>query len=149
MPMIDLDAEMILKTIRKQADTIFAAYYRTAGRRIVTLCGSTRFSAAFRDANLRETLKGKIVLSIGCDMRSDTEIFGNMSPTELTDTKAKLDILHLDKITMSDEILVLNVGGYVGESTTREIKHALSLGRPIRWLEPDNVPTWFAGEAQP
>jgi hypothetical protein len=36
----------------------------SAGRpQIVVLCGSTRFSEAFRKANLEETLVGKIVLS--------------------------------------------------------------------------------------
>src|SRR5689334_18392037 len=42
---------------------------------IVCLCGSTRFSEAFQKANFDETLDGKIVLTIGCDMKSDTEIF--------------------------------------------------------------------------
>ncbi len=69
---------------------------------IVCLCGSTRFSEAFREANLRETLAGKIVLTVGCEW----------------------------------EILVLNVGDYVGESTAYEIYYAASQGKPIRWLEP-------------
>jgi hypothetical protein len=50
--------------------------------------------------------------------------------------KERLDILHLFKIDEADEILVLNVGGYVGQSTQREIEYARRLGKPIRWLEP-------------
>lgn len=102
---------------------------------IVCLCGSTRFSDAFREANLRETLAGKIVLSIGCDMRSDAEIFGHMTVDELTAVKAKLDDLHLRKIDLADEVLVLNVNRYIGESTNRELAYALDHGKVVRFLE--------------
>lgn len=102
---------------------------------IVCLCGSTRFSQAYRDANLRETLAGNIVLSIGCDIRSDTEVFGHMTIDEIVMIKDQLDRLHLRKIDLADGILVLNVGGYIGESTAREIAYAQSLGKPIRYLE--------------
>lgn len=102
---------------------------------IVCLCGSTKFIDAFRKANLDETLAGRIVLSIGCDMRSDADLFANRTDTDLTAVKADLDELHLRKIDLADEVLVLNVGGYVGESTRREIDYACGLGKPIRWLE--------------
>lgn len=104
---------------------------------IVCLCGSTRFSAAFREANLTETLAGKIVLSIGCDLRSDQDIFGHMAEEELRHTKTALDELHLRKIDLADEVLILNVGGYVGESTRRELEYARRLGKVVRWLEPE------------
>jgi hypothetical protein len=102
---------------------------------IVCLCGSTRFGAAFREANLRETLAGRIVLSIGCDMRSDADLFGALSAVGMERIKADLDTLHLRKIDLADEILVLNVGGYVGESTGREIAYARQHGKRVRWLE--------------
>ena len=104
--------------------------------KIVCLCGSTRFKDQFTEWQLRETLDGKIVLTIGCNMKSDTEIFGRLSPAELRLTKARLDILHFHKIALSDEILVLNVGGYIGESTEREIVYAESIGVDVRYLEP-------------
>jgi hypothetical protein len=97
---------------------------------VVCLCGSTRFMQAFQDANLRETLAGKIVLSIGCDTKSDQDL-----ALGLVD-KVALDLLHLFKIDLADEILVLNVGGYIGESTQREIDYARMQGKWIRWLEP-------------
>jgi nucleoside 2-deoxyribosyltransferase len=50
--------------------------------------------------------------------------------------KAALDELHLRKIELADEVLVLNVNGYVGESTRREISYAEQLGKPVHWLEP-------------
>ena len=103
---------------------------------IVTLCGSTRFNDSFTEWQFKETLEGKIVLTIGCSMKTDTEIFGQLSPEDLRLTKARLDILHLHKIAMSDEILVLNIDGYIGESTEREIEYAKSIGVKVRYLEP-------------
>ena len=102
---------------------------------IVCLCGSTRFSEAFRKANLQETLAGKIVLSIGCDMRSDTEIFGHLPEEELERIKSELDTLHLRKIDLADEVLILNLGGYIGESTARELAYASAQGKRVRFLE--------------
>ena len=100
---------------------------------IVCLCGSTRFSEAFRAANLRETIAGKIVLSLGCDTKSDTDLIALGELTE--ESKAALDELHKRKIDLADEVLILNVGGYVGKSTISEIAYAQEHGKLIRWLE--------------
>lgn len=108
-------------------------------RTIVCLCGSTRFSGAYQQANLEETLAGKIVLTIGCDMRSDAEIFQTMSQEELLATKEALDLLHLDKVAMAHEVLILNVDGYIGESTARELEHARALGKKIRFWEDERI----------
>jgi hypothetical protein len=105
---------------------------------IVCLCGSTRFSQAFRDANLRETLAGKIVLTIGCDMRSDADVFGHLPDDELGAIKAALDELHLRKIDLADEVLILNVQGYIGQSTHRELTYAREKGKRVRFLEKDH-----------
>lgn len=102
---------------------------------VVCLCGSTRFSEAYQKANFDQTLAGRIVLTIGCDMRSDAELFSNFTPWQYEDTKERLDELHLRKIDMADEILVLNVNGYIGDSTRREIEYARANGKHIRWLE--------------
>jgi hypothetical protein len=106
---------------------------------IVCLCGSTRFSDAFREANLNETLAGRIVLTIGCDTKSDADLFGNLPAADLAAMKADLDQLHLRKIDLADEVLILNVGGYIGESTRRELEHARRTGKHIRWLEPEHA----------
>ncbi len=103
--------------------------------KIVCLCGSTRFSKAYREANLRETLAGNIVLTIGCDMRSDGDLFAPMTQDERDEVKRRLDELHLRKIDLADEVLILNVNGYCGESTLREIAYASDKGKEIRWLE--------------
>lgn len=113
----------------------FRAFMASGRPTVVCLCGSTRFKDEFANANLRETLAGRIVLSIGCDARSDDEIFSSMTPEEFERTKAALDKLHKHKIDLSDEILVLNVGGYIGKSTRSEILHAFKNAKQIRWLE--------------
>lgn len=103
--------------------------------KIVCLCGSTRFSEAYQKANLEETLAGNIVLTIGCDMKSDIDLFEGLPSAELEGIKSRLDELHMRKIDLADEILVLNVNGYVGESTLREIHYAEDNEKRIRWLE--------------
>jgi len=50
-------------------------------------------------------------------------------------TKAMLDDMHKRKIDMADEIFVINVGGYIGESTRGEIAYAKSQGIGVRYLE--------------
>lgn len=102
---------------------------------VVCLCGSTRFSQAFQEANLRETLAGRIVLTIGCDMRSDAELFARMTEDERAKVKRDLDELHKRKIDLADQVLILNVGGYIGESTRSELEYATARGKRVRYLE--------------
>ena len=101
--------------------------------KIVCLCGSTRFYEEFRRANLRLTLAGEIVLSIGCDTKSDGDLAAMGEMPEAS--KDALDALHKRKIDLADYVLVLNVGGYIGESTRSEIEYAEKVGRPVRYLE--------------
>lgn len=118
-------------------DTLIRTFH---GRRptITVLCGSTRFGEHFRAANLRLTLAGHIVLSIGCDMKSDGELAAATAlGGDATATKAELDELHKRKIDLADEVLVLNVNGYIGESTRGEIDYAQLLRKPIAYLESD------------
>jgi nucleoside 2-deoxyribosyltransferase len=48
---------------------------------------------------------------------------------------AKLDELHLRKIDLADYVFVLNIDGYIGESTRREIEYANATGKPVVYLE--------------
>ena len=104
---------------------------------IVCLCGSTRFWETFRDEGLRLTLEGKIVLSIGVSA-PDSMTLANPTSDEGKQQKIRLDALHKHKIDLADEVLVLNVGGYVGESTMREIAHAVAAGKTLSWFEPES-----------
>lgn len=74
------------------------------------------------------TLQGCIVISVG--------LFGHAGDAEVwtEGTKAMLDDMHLRKIDLADEIFVINVDGYIGESTRREIAYAKQTGKPVRYL---------------
>ncbi len=97
--------------------------------KIVTLCGSTRFKDQFQKVQKRLTLEGCIVISVG--------LFGHSGDEEVWKPGAKemLDDMHLRKIDLADEIFVINVGGYIGESTRREIAYAEKTGKKVRYLE--------------
>jgi hypothetical protein len=104
--------------------------------RVITLCGSTRFKDAFLEAQKRLTLEGNIVLTVGLFGHSgDNEVWEGMSEDTKTKTKLMLDDMHKRKIDMSDEIFVINVGSYIGESTRSEIEYALKTGKAVKYLE--------------
>lgn len=96
---------------------------------VITLCGSTRFKEQFLEAQKRLTLEGNIVISVG--------LFGHSGDEEVwrEGTKEMLDDMHKRKIDMADGIYVINVGGYIGESTRSEIEYARSRGKRIEYLE--------------
>ena len=103
---------------------------------VITLCGSTRFKDEFMEAQKRLTLEGNIVISVGLFGHSgDDEVWENMDEGTLTKTKEMLDDMHKRKIDMADEIYVINVGGYIGESTRSEIEYAIKTGKVVRYLE--------------
>jgi hypothetical protein len=108
---------------------------------IVVLCGSTRFYDDFRSQNLRLTLEGFIVLSIGCDIRSDHDLAVMRMCGYGPAAKSALDELHKRKIDLADYVFILNRGGYIGESTQSEIVYAVSQGKRIIYQEIPNVPT--------
>ena len=97
--------------------------------KVVTLCGSTRFKDQFLETQKRLTLEGCIVISVG--------LFGHSGDEEVwkPGTKEMLDDMHLRKIDLADEIFVINVGGYIGESTRREIAYAEKTEKNVRYLE--------------
>ena len=101
---------------------------------VVCLCGSTRFYREFQEANYNETMAGRIVLSVGFFAHSAAEAHGETVGITPED-KLALDELHKRKIDLADEVLILNVGGYIGESTRSEIEYANQRGKLVRYLE--------------
>lgn len=99
------------------------------GFKVITLCGSTRFKEQFFEVQKKLTLEGYIVISVG--------LFGHSGDDEVwtEGTKEMLDKMHLSKIDLADEIFVINVNGYIGESTKREIEYAKSTGKIVNYLE--------------
>jgi hypothetical protein len=97
---------------------------------IITLCGSTKFKREYERVQEALTLQGHIVISVG--------LFGHQKAIELEkSTKEMLDEMHLRKIDMADEIYVVDAGGYIGESTDREVKYAGERGKAIRFYSCD------------
>lgn len=94
---------------------------------LVTLCGSMRFAAELARLEAELTRAGHVVLAPTAPDPS--------APID-AEQRARLGRAHLEKVAMADEVLVVNVGGYVGESTRREIEHARSRGVAVRFLEP-------------
>jgi hypothetical protein len=109
--------------------------------RIVCLCGSVGFTDAYREAFIRETLAGHIVVGTP-DLRPALDA---MTGTERDEAIPLIREHHLRLIDSCDEILVLNVGQYTGESTRDEIAYACEHGKGIRFLEP--VPLANVGAA--
>ena len=97
--------------------------------KVIILCGSTRFKEQFIEMQKKLTLEGNIVISVGA--------FGHCGDNEVwTDgKKAMLDRMHLAKIDLADEIFVINVDNYIGDSTRNEIEYAKSKGKRVRFLE--------------
>lgn len=84
----------------------------------------------------RLTLEGNIVISVGLFGHSgDQEVWDGMDEGTLSKTKEMLDDMHKRKIDMADEIFVINVNGYIGDSTRSEIEYAKQHGKVIRYLE--------------
>jgi len=108
--------------------------------KIVCLCGSTKFKKEFMAAQKDFTLKGYIVVTVGFFGHADNE---PISPQQ----KYGLDVLHFRKIELSNLIYVVNPGGYLGDSTKREITYARSLEKPVRWLEEDQREAWDDGSS--
>lgn len=98
--------------------------------KVITLCGSTKFKDEYMKAQKDLTLQGNIVISVG--------LFGHSGDDEVwtEGTKEMLDSMHKRKIDMADEIFVINVGGYIGESTRSEIEYAIKNGKKVNYLEP-------------
>lgn len=109
---------------------------RAQGQRptIVCLCGSTRFEADFRRVAADLTLQGVIVVKPDVFMNDGHAEKAHL-PAVADEAKRALDELHKRKIDLADEVLILNVGGYVGASTRSEIEYAQALGKPLSWLE--------------
>ena len=105
---------------------------------IVCLCGSTKFYKEFQHWNYILTMRGKIVLSVGFYAHATEEAHGeHIGCTE--EDKIKLDALHKRKIDLADEVFVINLGGYIGESTRSEIEYANKNGKFVTYLEPNQT----------
>jgi hypothetical protein len=105
---------------------------------IVCLLGSTRFIDRMAVIAWELEKRGRIVLS--CHLLPAWYGAQPSHQAELEGVAEAMDRLHLRKIDLADWCLVINVGGYVGDSTRREIGYATKLGRPVYYIEPGGAP---------
>ncbi len=129
--------ETDIDAIREENEKLKAIIEKLPPNPRVCLCGSTRFMEAFFAAGWELTLLGQIVLSVGVCKHVDESGHGGEALGE--DVAARLDELHKRKIDLADWVLVLNVEGYIGESTWSEVEYAYRTGKPVQCLFPDDL----------
>lgn len=88
---------------------------------VVTLCGSLRFQREFDMMAKELSLQGFIVITAHCNGKLDDD-------PRIPENKEMLDRMHFAKIDMSESIVVIDVDGYIGESTRNEINYAKEKG---------------------
>ncbi len=92
--------------------------------KIITVCGSYKFKKEMTEITEKMTLKGNCMITPNELAKTDKEAY----------TKEEIlmiDKMHKEKIKISDAILVVNVNGYIGNSTKSEIEYAKSLNKEI------------------
>lgn len=97
--------------------------------KVVTLCGSKKFADDFLKVKELLTRRGDVVLMPIFDIDLHLE--------EDPDMIEKLHKIHDQKILMSDFIIVISIGGYIGDDTDREIKFAKWNDKQVLYL--DNI----------
>jgi hypothetical protein len=82
-------------------------------------------------------MEGCVVISLGMFGLPDLAEYGWTADNSVL--KGRLGGVHLQKIRMADEVYIVDPGGYIGESTRREIAYAESLGKPVRYLSREHL----------
>ena len=93
--------------------------------KIITVCGSLRFIKEIMEITEKMELQGNCML---------VPIYNpsKSSKDDFTEEEAlTLEKIHKERIKLTDAILVVNVDGYIGNSTKNEIEFAKSLDKEI------------------
>ena len=107
--------------------------------KVVTLCGSPKFKREFLDAYNNLTVAGYIVISA---THSDiSELCDGADLYTIAQTRKKIKDMYKRKIDMSDELYVINAGGFIGEDTKLQIAYAKEHGKMVRYFESDSEET--------
>lgn len=91
--------------------------------KIITLCGSLKLKKEMM------IIAEKLALEGNCIITPVYPVLENYERTE--EQLIKLKESHFKKIELSDAILVVNVNGYMGDSTKLEIEYARKMGKEI------------------
>ena len=108
---------------------------------IICLCGSTRFTDQMLIKQWELTKKGHVVLT-WCVLPES--YFKGDDKTHIGDqegVKEIVDEVHKRKIDLADEVYVINIGGYIGDSTKSEIEYAIAHGKKVVYMEGEGCST--------
>ena len=95
--------------------------------KVVTICGSMKFAKEMqRIAGVLAIDKDWCVLQCVYDLD-----FANLTSEDLNSLKNE----HLKRIELSDAIYIVNIDGYIGNSTKLEIEYATKLGKEVIYHE--------------
>lgn len=95
--------------------------------KIITICGSLKFKNKMMEIAIKLELEGNVVLTPIYPITDDNVY----NKKEII----MLGKMHKEKINLSDAIFVVNVDGYIGESTKSEIEYAKEHNKEIIYLE--------------
>ena len=107
------------------------------GTQVVCICGSTRFTNEMLMLIWEFAKKGIIALG-WCVLPTNHNADGSEIDHHLAEKEGVADILdelHLRKIDLADWVYIVNIGGYIGEGTRREIAYALKTGKRVDYHE--------------
>ena len=108
---------------------------KTNRPKLVCICGSSRFVAESAVAAWELNKQGVATFFMPLLPRWYPGVREHHQ-AEAEGVAKNLDDLWLKLIAIADEVLVINVGGYIGERTRIEITHAKFLGKPVKFMEP-------------
>lgn len=92
--------------------------------KVITVCGSFKFKDEIMKIAAKMELEGNVCLIPIFPSNDSKDIFNE-------EELMILGKMHKEKIKLSDTILVVNVNGYIGNSTRSEIEYAKSLNKEI------------------
>lgn len=96
--------------------------------KVITICGSMRYSKEMmKIAEELELKEGYAVIQ--CVYNIDGQRYEGVDASIL-------DKIHRKKIDISDAIYVVNIDGYIGNSTKNEIEYATHNGKEVIYHEP-------------
>lgn len=98
----------------------------------ITLCGSLRFEPYWHEANKQLGLLGHISYSV----MTFPSIEGDKT-WYTPEQKYTLDLAHFAKIEESEAVVMLNIEGYLGESSLRELAWARMRRKTVYWTVRD------------
>ncbi|EZH66011.1 hypothetical protein DH09_14400 [Bacillaceae bacterium JMAK1] len=99
--------------------------------KVITLCGSTKFKEEFEHANAMLTLEGHAVISVS--------FFEQYEGIKISNDQLRMfEEIHMRKIDLADEVMIIDPTGYIGDSTSKEITYANNSGKKVTYYSQES-----------